>query len=183
MQQPNTVQIKLYVDDFQVINPFGNKTRKHKICAFYWALGNLPSKFRSKQYTIQLLALPQSINIKKFGFEKVLQNALVDIVLLEQHGIEVQDIDGNIIQVYGTVSTLIADNLAAHEIGGYIESFNSFRICRFCNATKAQAQEHFTEEKFQLQTKGLYDSKIKCIQREPSLASTYGVKKTLFLTN
>ena len=47
------------------------------------------------------------------------QNALSDIAILEQHGIEVQDIDGNIIRVFGTVSTIIADNLAEHEIGEY----------------------------------------------------------------
>ena len=36
----------------------------------------------------------------------------------------------------GIIGPFTSDNLGAHLIGGYPESFNSLRICRFCMATK-----------------------------------------------
>ena len=36
---------------------------------------------------------------------------------------------------HGSIGPLSSDNLGAHCIGGYIESFNSLRICRVCMGT------------------------------------------------
>lgn len=83
------LQINLYLDDFQVVNPLGNKVKKHKICAFYWTLGNLPHHLQSKLYTIQLACLTQSTNIKKYGFENVLASLINDLKHLEEEGIVV----------------------------------------------------------------------------------------------
>ena len=38
----------------------------------------------------------------------------------------------------GSIGPFTSDNLGAHMIGGYPESFNSLRICRFCMATKQE---------------------------------------------
>ena len=38
---------------------------------------------------------------------------------------------------FGTLNTLVADNLAAHTIGGYFCNFSTVhRFCRFCNCCK-----------------------------------------------
>lgn len=71
LQEQNTIHIKLYIDDFTIINPLSNKAKVHKICGIYWTIGNIPNRFTSKLYTIQLLALTKSFNIKKnMGFIK-----------------------------------------------------------------------------------------------------------------
>ena len=37
------LEIILYHDDFNVVNPLRNKTGKYKVSAFYFVLGNLPA--------------------------------------------------------------------------------------------------------------------------------------------
>ena len=43
--------------DFNVVNPLGNKTLKYKVSAFYFVLGNLPAKYRSRLTDIHLVSL------------------------------------------------------------------------------------------------------------------------------
>ena len=38
----------------------------------------------------------------------------------------------------GSIGPFTSDNLGVHMLGGYPESFNSLRICRFCMATKQE---------------------------------------------
>ena len=42
------IQIILYHDDFGISNPLGNKVKKYKTSAFYFVLGNIPTRFRSR---------------------------------------------------------------------------------------------------------------------------------------
>ena len=41
---------------------------------------------------------------------------------------------------HGSIGPFSSDNLGAHMIGGYIESFSSLRIFRVCMATKQDIQ-------------------------------------------
>lgn len=174
LQQPNTLRLQVYLDDFQVVSPLGNKTKKHKICAMYWTLGNIPPKFNSKLYTIQLLLLSKSTHIKKYGFHRVLEKMVNDIKILESQGITAP---GTTEHFFGTVSVLISDNLAAHEIGGFIESFNSLRTCRFCNITKDEMRITFAEESCHLRSPEQYDSQLDIVDGNPTSAIIYGLKK------
>lgn len=46
--------------------------------------------------------------------------------------------------VRGTVSAIIADNLASHQIGGFkVGLSKGFRKCRFCMATDEDIQTKF----------------------------------------
>ena len=54
---PNALELCIYHDDFSIVNPLGNKTHKYKISAFYFVLGNFPSKFRSRISDIHLILL------------------------------------------------------------------------------------------------------------------------------
>ena len=40
----------------------------------------------------------------------------------------------------GSIGPFSADNLGAHSLGGFMESFSSLRICRFCMATRGDIQ-------------------------------------------
>ena len=51
------LEIILYHSDFNVVNPLGNKTLKYKVSAFYFVLGNLPAKYRSRLTDIHLVSL------------------------------------------------------------------------------------------------------------------------------
>ena len=44
----NALQIILYHDDFQTVNPLGTRIKKNKLGAFYFSLGNISPQFRSR---------------------------------------------------------------------------------------------------------------------------------------
>ena len=66
------LEIILYHDDFNVVNPLGNKTSKYKVSAFYFVLGNLPAKYKSCLTDIHPVGLAQAKVITKYGYENVL---------------------------------------------------------------------------------------------------------------
>jgi len=43
--------------------------------------------------------------------------------------------------VKGTVFSVIADNLGAHSLGGFVESFSGSYVCRVCSGERSQFQE------------------------------------------
>ena len=50
-----SLQLILYHDDFSVVNPLRNKVVKYKSSAFYFVLGNIPSKLRSRLCDMNLV--------------------------------------------------------------------------------------------------------------------------------
>lgn len=71
--------------------------------------------------------------MKSHGYENILKPLLQDHVTLESRGLFIAHL-GEFVK--GTIQCVIADNLAAHGISGYIESFSGRYICRFCDAKK-----------------------------------------------
>lgn len=59
-----TLSIILYVDDLEIANPLGTSKKIHKISAAYWALANLPIKYRSSLHALQLCAIQIIFQIK-----------------------------------------------------------------------------------------------------------------------
>ena len=170
-----TIQINLYIDDFQIVAPIGNKTRKHKLCAVYFTLGNIPPKHNSKLHSIQLLLLATSSNVKKYGLSNVLSQFITDMKLLEMTGISIT-YKNETHTLAGTISRIIADNLAAHEVSGLIESFNSLRICRFCCCTKEQMQTAFSHELLKKRDSNMHKDMLNMINMNSNLSTLYGVK-------
>lgn len=60
-----------------------------------------------------------------------------DLNILEQHGVFVSQV-GQFVK--GSVQCVIADNLGAHAIGGFVESFSSGSVCRYCTGDKSEFQ-------------------------------------------
>ena len=181
-ESSRALRIKLYTDEFQVVNPLGNKARKHKICAFYFTLDNIPIEFHSKVYTIQLAVLCRSQVVKNLGFDEILTRLVDDLKILETDGVTVRGATG-FITLRGSVSVVIADNLGAHDIGGYLTSFVSVRSCRFCDATKDTRTQDFDEGSFIIASKESYDAKVELVAKDPNLSTCYGLKKSSTLNN
>lgn len=48
----------IYIDDFELCNPLGTSCKKHKLCAVYWVLNNLPPGSNSSwSYYVELMML------------------------------------------------------------------------------------------------------------------------------
>lgn len=81
------ISLILYIDEFEICNPLGTSKKKHKICGLYWILGNLPPGCSSALSSIYLAPLIKSNDLKCYGYEKVLEPVIKDLVILEQCGI------------------------------------------------------------------------------------------------
>lgn len=164
----DALQIILYHDDFNIVNPLGNKVKKHKISGFYFVLGNLPIKFRSKLRDIHLAILSPAVFVEKYGYASILQPLLEDIHLLEKH-------DEKSHQLYGALAMLIADNLLAHAIGGFFCNFSTVdRFCRFCMVQLKSIND--VANSYPLRTEESYQAHVHAVTIDRSLASVYGIK-------
>ena len=75
----NALQICLYHDYFNIVNPLGNKTDKCKVSAFYFVVGNFLAKFKSRLKVIHLAVLSPASFVSKYGCKTILAPLLDDI--------------------------------------------------------------------------------------------------------
>lgn len=145
------ISLRLYVDDFETCNPLGTSRKKHKLCGVYWVLGNLPPGSHSALSSIYLAVLCKSVNVKTYGYHKVLEPLLQDVKILEDHGVYVPLLGKSL---KGTVLSIVADNLGAHGIVGFIESFSGDFFCRFCTGKSCEIQSYcVASDAFNLRTR------------------------------
>lgn len=137
-------------------------------------MGNLARKYRSSLQNIRLCLLVKSLTLKRFGYNNVFKRLIDDLLVLETSGIYVPFLQK---KVKGTAAIVSADNLGAHGLGGFIESFSgrTLRICRTCMATYDGIQCNHAET-FVLRTKEDYDSQISDFEADLVDSTTYGIK-------
>lgn len=173
---PSSLQIQLYFDDFEIVNPLGSYTKRQKLSACYFLLGNIRPMFRSKLKLIQLVWLCKSENVKKYGLDQVVSPLISDLSQLESVGLHMT-ISGSPEIFKGTVTMIVADNLASHSMGGFNESFSGLRICRFCMCTSQELSEGCVPKILVERTRSCYDEHVKLIEADENLKTTYGVRK------
>lgn len=173
------IPLIFYIDDLEIANPLGTSRKIHKICAIYWMLADLPSKYRSALHVIQLAALCKVADIQTFGYEKALGPLLRDLHTLEQDGVFIESI-GKVVQ--GTVMCVLSDNLAAHDLAGFSKSFRAEYFCRFCTATQAELQTHeVASGEFSLRTKDSHNNDVHAVMHGDD-QSQNGVKADCVLS-
>lgn len=83
--------------------------------------------------------------------------------------------------VKGTVQCLIADNLGAHAMGGFVESFSGGSICRFCTGERSEFQiKDVSSGAFLLRTRDIHANHALSAQESETICC--GVKKQCVLT-
>ena len=72
-----------------------------------------------------------------------------------------------------------ADNLAAHSLGGFFESFRVSQMCRFCMAKREEIQhKEVRTGSFQPRTKENHDRQVQDVLQDSTMAQQYGVKRS-----
>ena len=149
-----------------------------KMCAVYWSFANIPIKYRSGLHTIQLALLCNS-NVRQFGNAKVFAPLLNDLKTLEQEGVYIETLGDSI---KGTVYSVVADNIAAHQLAGFNQSFRSTYSCRFCLYSREDMQtKDATTDECQMRTKDQHDRLIQEMQTTD--VQMYGVKESCVLSD
>ena len=61
------LEILLYQDAFELVNPLGSAKKVHKMVAVYMVLGNLPYHAQMKTDNLQLVMLCRDKDLARFG--------------------------------------------------------------------------------------------------------------------
>ena len=172
------IAISLYIDDFEVCNPIGTSRKTHKLCGVYWILNNLPPGSHSALSSIYLAVLCKTDDAKAYGYKKVLEPLLQDLITLEEHGVFIAGLG---CFTKGTVQSIIADNLGAHGIAGFVESFSGEYYCRFCTGSKLDIKAKSVQSgSFDPRTEDIHEAQIKSAKE--NAAFCFGVKRGCVFT-
>lgn len=142
---PNALQVIAYYDELEVVNPIGSYVKKHKLGCMFYFLANIRPQYRSTLKTIQLIAVGKYEDIVKYGIDYFMQPFVEDLKTLYCDGISIL-VGGKERVFYGGLLAFLADNLAAHLVGGFKQSMSfALRICRGCMITRELSQSCFSE--------------------------------------
>lgn len=185
---PNSVQIQIGWDDFEVCNPLGAKKTLHKICAVYFTVWNMPKKFLSKSDNIFLLCLATSDDLKTqfTDFNDILRPIVKELAHLEKYGIDINLYDGSSSNLKGTLASITYDNLGGNTCLGLVEGFRTTSsYCRICVLKQAECKKMCTEDEVKLRNKEMYEKQLKIVENstEVDYEKSEGVKRYCVLND
>jgi len=135
---------------------------------------NWPSQFRANLHAIQLALLGKSTDVREIGYDMFFEPLMKDVQTLEREGLFVDHLGENI---KGTVVTVSADNLGAHGLAGFQESFLVEKFCRFCLASFQDIQTtDVSKGLFPLRSVKQHNQFIEELKATPTLTNVQGVK-------
>lgn len=136
---PKTIQIDVFADDFEVTSGLKTKTVIHNVTGVYFRIRNLPAEYNSRLDNIHLTALVKVQDLKQsdVSFDNVMKKIVSEIQELQTIGIQ---LDCGM-RIMGTMISLIADNLGANGMFGLIKCFNTDGFCRICECAKVQSEK------------------------------------------
>jgi hypothetical protein len=76
-QNPSSLSLVLYQDEFEIANPLGSAKGKHKLFAVYYTVGNLHPSVRSKIDAFQLILLCRHRDLVTYGIHAVMAPVII----------------------------------------------------------------------------------------------------------
>ena len=183
--KPSALQLILYSDEIELCNPLGAHTSVNKLLMFYYTLGNIDPKFRSKLAAIRLLAIAKAKDITQAGVDVILERIEKDLREL-YIGVKI----GNGETIYGAVISVCGDTLAQHDLAGFKSGVGfAFSKCRHCECDFETMQNNFDENSFTMRTLENHMRQCREIERtrtdhlKNALKTTYGINRRSKLTD
>lgn len=177
----NSLQIQLYQDDFEVCVPIGSKATIHKMCGVYFAIKNWPNN--SKLEHIYLVALCNTVDLKtpSTDFNNIWKCVVEDINVLSSDGLKISES----LTLFGSLSTVCADNAGANSTLGFAESFAAAHYCRICELSKYECQSTCQEIPTALRTIEKYDESLRALKEmtKVNYVRTKGIKRDCALNS
>lgn len=178
----SALQLILYSDEIEICNPLGAHASVNKLLMFYYTLGNIDPKFRSKLPAIRLLAIAKAKDITESGVDVILQRIETDLKELYR-GTKIT-FESRETCLFGAVISLCGDTLAQHELAGFKTGVGfAFSKCRHCECDFATMQRNFDEKDFTPRTLDNHIRQCQEIERastdflKTSLMTTYGLNR------
>lgn len=180
---PDALRINLYSDDLELVNALGSRSTFYKITAFYYTIQNIHNKFNSSIDNIFLLAIAYTEDVKKYGYNKILEPFVKEMNLLEtDEGVVVNLVgDSESVTFRACLVSCLGDNLALNDILGFTSPSSNI-FCRQCMVDRkifkkdcfAFAPERSIED---------HENHLECIYKKPKLIKQFGVKENTILNN
>ena len=161
------IQILMYYDDVNVVNPTNNKI--HQLGFFYYQLANLPPEYRSKLKSIQLFAICKKNYIKDYGLNTVLHPFVQELKILGTDTGHPFAIGEGVLYLRGALLAVLADTPASQAVGGFKEGVGGARRkCRNCMATFEEMQNLFFQDDFELRSQKEHDQQLQKLENATS---------------
>ncbi|CAF2847466.1 unnamed protein product [Rotaria sp. Silwood2] len=177
----NVLLLKLYTDGLSITNPLGAERDSHKLTCFYYLLDDMPDIVRSKVNSIGLFCMCYTKHLNDQNNVKILMDVLVnDLNTLQNEGITIACPSS---RIYFVFSTICADNLAAHEVGGFQKTFSSGSFCRHCYITYEHRLIPLTDLSFLPRTKLKHDIVLSQIINNNNDQTIQGIKCNSWFQN
>ncbi|KAG1670659.1 hypothetical protein GQR58_016758 [Nymphon striatum] len=170
----NCISIGLYNDDMETANPLGTHATVHKLGFFYYIVKNLPPVFNSSLNNCFLMQVYYSGDRKTYGFEKLLQRAILELKELADFGVEVL-VQGQIQKVKVVLGQISGDNLGMHGLFGFVESFVANFPCRFCELPRREFHLKFTEQRLLIRNRVTHTAHVETLKTDATEVSRSGV--------
>ena len=191
------IQVVIYNDDIEIVNPIGSHVKKHKLSMFYWSLANIHPSCRSKLSAINLLAVAKSVDLKNVDAafhsdsparRKLLEDFRVSLHKLGTEGIKFIHCGTEYLKKGGLIA-VIGDTPALQVIGGFKEGVSfAYKKCRTCEVVAGEEMKNFTESKFTLRQEDEHRARcetLKTLSREAQVywSKHYGITASSILLN
>lgn len=184
LSNPDCTLIRLYYDEAEMCDAVGSKAGlKNKLGFFYWMLEDLSLTVRSQVKFINLTGIVPYPYVKKYGMKEILKPFVQDFKKLED-GVRLTN--GQILR--RTCSVLSGDNLAAHQICGFRESFSATHPCRYCMASAEEIKTMTKEDITILRNPDEHDRQVDEVENannereKENLKTLYGINRGCPLT-
>jgi hypothetical protein len=174
---PDSLQIQIATDDFEIVSELQSKAGVHKTCAVYFTLKNMPPKYLCKLSNIFVVILCNANDLKSktTDFNDIWSLVVEDLSILENEGIDIGD--GK--RLRGTLIYASFDNLGANTSLGLAEGFNASHYCKLCNSSKLECQTATTDDLSVHRTKQEYQQQLEIIELSDKVdyKQTFGIKR------
>lgn len=204
-RHPESLQIQLFIDGFELCDGLKTKTNKHSQVSVYFFIRNMPPELAFDMNNIHLLAIINASDLKKYetDYTNVLEIIQKEINVLETEGIDLEcgiNLKGSnskqcinmSFEVFqsinfdsGTLVNFTFDNLGGNSALGFAESLSAKFFCRTCLCSKEETQIMTRDNPEKYRTKQDYDAAIDDIRNSQTvdLKKTKGIREYCVLNN
>lgn len=172
---PESLQIQIATDDFDICNPLSSKASLHKICAIYFVIRNMPRLSNLSNIYLICLCNSNDIRTKHTDFNNLWQIIVKEIQFIEKFGIDINDN----LNVKGSLVNLSFDNLGANQSLGFVEGFNANYYCRICELSKEECRTMYKEDVSKKRSRENYEKHMIEIENSTNVdyTQTRGLKR------
>ena len=139
-RNPDAFALIFYSDGVELKNPLGSARGTYKVVQVFYTLANIPKHQRSQVDKLHLCMVFRESLLKKYSYRIIYHKLISDLRKLEEEGLVVYKPEVKTVK-FGLI-LYAADNLEAHQLGGFSGSFSSKSICRHCHCQYDDLEDH-----------------------------------------